>query len=314
MALNALNQSMIERLADWLATAEADNNISALGIRASEGSAFSAGGDVRALFAARDRGDRAALDRFYWQEYRLNRAIHRCPKPYIAVIDGLVMGGGAGVSINGSHRLAGAGARFAMPETGIGFFPDVGASWFLSRCPGQTGLYLGLTGSRLGAADMLYAGIATHFLPAGSRILQFDQVATLPREAGPAHLAELRSTIDRCFAGDSVESILSALEGEGTDWARDTAASLRQKSPMALKVAFRQLRQAATLDFDAAMLVEYRLARHFMAGHDFFEGVRAAVIDKDRQPKWQPASLAEVDSGLVDSYFAPADGPDLEFD
>ncbi len=313
-ALNALNQAMIECLADWLAAAETDNNISALGIRAAGGTAFSAGGDVRALFAARNRGDQAALDRFYWQEYRLNRAIHRCLKPYIAVIDGLVMGGGAGVSINGSHRLVGAGARFAMPETGIGFFPDVGASWFLSRCPGQIGLYLGLTGSRLGAADMLYAGIATHFLAAGSHVPQFNRVAKLPREAGAAHLAELRSTIDRCFAGDSVESILSALEGEGTNWARDTAASLRQKSPTALKVAFRQLRQAAILDFDAAMLVEYRLARHFMAGHDFFEGVRAAVIDKDRQPKWQPASLAEVDSGLVDSYFAPADGPDLEFE
>ena len=313
-ALNALDLGMIEGLGEWLASCTRDNNISGLGIRASGEGAFSAGGDVRALFAARARGDRSALHRFYWREYRLNRAIHHCAKPYVAVIDGLVMGGGAGVSINGSHRLVGANARFAMPETGIGFFPDVGASWFLSRCPGRIGLYLGLTGARLGPADMLYAGIATHYLPAGSDAVAFGQIATLPRTAGPAGLAELRPAIDGCFADDSVEAILAALDDKGSDWARATAETLRQKSPLALKVAFRQLRRAASLDFDAAIVVEYRLARHFMAGHDFFEGVRAAVIDKDRQPKWQPASLAEVSDDLVDSYFAPADGPDLDFD
>jgi enoyl-CoA hydratase len=312
-ALNALSLPMIEQLARWLDGAVADNKISTLGIRAVAGPAFSAGGDVRALFAARGRGDRAALHRFYWQEYRLNRAIRCCPKPYVAIIDGLVMGGGAGVSINGSHRIVGPGARFAMPETGIGFFPDVGASWFLSRCPGQVGLYLGLTGARLGPADMLYAGLATRFLPPGSNITTFDEVAGLPVSAGPAPLAELRSIIDRCFAGNSLEAVLSALDREGSRWAGNTATALRQKSPTALKIAFHQLRGAATLDFDRAMVIEYRLARHFMAGHDFFEGVRAAVIDKDHRPAWQPASLAEVDSNLVDSYFAPADGPDLDF-
>jgi enoyl-CoA hydratase len=311
-ALNSLDLAMIDRLAEWLVASGADNNVSALGIRAGDGPSFSAGGDVRTLFAA--RADRAALHRFYWQEYRLNRAIRRCPKPYVAVIDGLVMGGGAGVSINGSHRIVGAGARFAMPETGIGFFPDVGASWFLSRCPGQIGLYLGLTGAQLDPADMLYAGLATHYLPAGSSLADFRDIADLPGAPGPAALAERRAAIDRCFAGDSVEAILAALEIEGGDWARQSASVLRQKSPVALKVAFRQLRQGATLDFEGAMVMEYRLARHFMAGHDFFEGVRAAVIDKDRRPAWRPATLAEVDSDLVDSYFAPADGPDLVFD
>jgi len=313
-ALNALSLPMIDRLAEWLAATATDNNIAALGIRAAGGSAFSAGGDVRALFAARRRGDRPALHRFYRHEYRLNRAIRACSKPYVAVIDGLVMGGGAGVSINGSHRIVGPGARFAMPETGIGFFPDVGASWFLSRCPGQIGLYLGLTGAPLGPADMLFAGLATHYLPPGSTFDNFAAIAGLPGDSGPSPLADLRSAIDRCFAGDSVEAVLSALEIEGGNWARDTATALRRKSPTALKVAFRQLRQAAALDFDSAMVVEYRLARHFMAGHDFFEGVRAAVIDKDRRPAWRPASLAGVGVDVVDSYFAPAAGPDLDFD
>jgi enoyl-CoA hydratase len=313
-ALNALDLAMIDQLAEWLATASRDNKVSALGIRASGGTAFSAGGDVRALYAARERGDMKALHHFYRQEYRLNRAIRHCAKPYLAEIDGLVMGGGAGVSINGRYRLVGPNARFAMPETGIGFFPDVGASWFLSRCPGQIGLYIGLTGVRLGPADMLYAGIATHYRPSAEPAASLDAIAKLPRDAGPAELANLGPAIDRCFSGNSVEDILSALHREGSEWARATADGLRQKSPTALKVGFRQLRQAAALDFDAAMIVEYRLARHFMGAHDFFEGVRAAVIDKDRKPVWRPSSLAEVTADLIDSYFVPAEGPDLDFD
>jgi enoyl-CoA hydratase len=311
-SLNALTLAMIDRLASWLDDAGRDKNISCVGIRAVPGYAFSAGGDVRALFAARN--DRVALHNFYYQEYRLNRAIRYYPKPYVAIIDGLVMGGGAGVSINGSHRVVASGARFAMPETGIGFFPDVGASWFLSRCPGQIGLYLGLAGARIGPADMLYAGLATQYLPPGCTVETFDDIASLPVASGPAPLAELRPAIDRCFAGKSIEAILAALDSEGSAWATDTAVALRQKSPTALKVAHRQLCEAATLDFDRAMVIEYRLARHFMAGHDFFEGVRAAVIDKDRKPAWQPATLAQVDRVLVDSYFLPAAGPDLDFE
>jgi enoyl-CoA hydratase len=313
-ALNALSLAMIDDLSHWMAEALADSKIAALGIRSASAAAFSAGGDVRALYATRQNNDRAGLHAFYWREYRLNRAIHHCRKPYIAVIDGLVMGGGAGVSIHGSHRIAGPNARFAMPETGIGFFPDVGASWFLSRCPGQLGIYLGLTGAVLGPADMHHAGIATHYLPAGVSLTRYSEVAGLPIDAGPPPLAALQDAIDRCFAGNSVETILAALAAENSVWARDCAAKLRQRAPLALKVTLRQLRQAATLNFDEAIVVEYRLARHFMAGKDFFEGVRAAVIDKDRNPRWNPADLAEVSDDLVESYFAPADGPDLTFD
>ena len=313
-ALNALSLSMIDALSGWMSGALADNKIAALGIRSASPAAFSAGGDVRALYAMRQNGDQAGLHAFYWREYRLNRAIHHCHKPYIALIDGLVMGGGAGVSINGSHRIAGPNARFAMPETGIGFFPDVGASWFLSRCPGQVGVYLGLTGAVLSPADMLHAGIATHYLPAGVNLTRYSEVAGLPLDAGPSPLAAMQNAIDRCFAGNSVETILAALDAENSDWARDCAAKLRQRSPLALKVTLQQLRRAAPLSFDEAMVIEYRLARHFMAGKDFFEGVRAAVIDKDRNPRWNPADLAEVSDELVESYFAPADGADLTFD
>jgi enoyl-CoA hydratase len=313
-ALNALSRSMIDGLAAWLSKSLADNNIFCLGIRSAHPTAFSAGGDVRALYAAHQGGDRALLHSFYWHEYRLNRAIRHCRKPYIAMIDGLVMGGGAGVSINGSHRIAGPNARFAMPETGIGFFPDAGASWFLSRCPGQLGVYLGLTGEVIGPADMLHAGIATHYLPAAIHLTRYSEIAGLPVEAGEAPLAARQGAIDRCFAGDSVETILLALEAENSDWARECARKLHHRAPLALKVTLRQLRIAATLSFDETMVMEYRLARHFMAGHDFFEGVRAAVIDKDRKPRWNPASLEEASDGLVESYFMAADGPDLEFD
>lgn len=312
-ALNALSRPMIDGLATWLGKSLADKDISCLGIRSSQATAFSAGGDVRALYAARQAGDRTFLHSFYWHEYRLNRAIRHCNKPYIAVIDGLVMGGGAGVSINGSHRIAGPNARFAMPETGIGFFPDVGASWFLSRCPGQIGVYLGLTGEPIGPADMLHAGIATHYLPAGVQLSRYSEVAGLPVEAGEAPLAARQDAIDRCFAGDTVETILAALAAENSDWASACSDKLHRRAPLALKVTLRQLRLATTLSFDEAMVMEYRLARHFMAGHDFFEGVRAAVIDKDRKPRWNPASLAGVSDDLVESYFTAADGPDLDF-
>ena len=312
-ALNALSRPMIDGLAAWLSKTLADNKISCLGIRSAHRAAFSAGGDVRALYAARQAGDWAFVHSFYWHEYRLNRAIRHCRKPYIAVIDGLVMGGGAGVSINGSHRIAGPNARFAMPETGIGFFPDVGASWFLSRCPGQLGVYLALTGEVIGQADMLHAGIATHCLPAGVHLTRYSEVAGLPVEAGAAPLAARQGVIDRCFAGNSVETILAALAAENSDWARDCARKLGQRAPLALKVTLRQLRIATTLSFDEAMVMEYRLARHFMAGHDFFEGVRAAVIDKDRKPRWNPASLEEASDELVESYFTAGEGRDIEF-
>jgi len=322
-ALNALTLEMANRLERQLIAWSGDDAVSATVIRSAGGRAFCAGGDIRALYEARSRNDPDA-GAFFRAEYRLNHRIKTYGKPFVALIDGIVMGGGVGLSIHGSHRVVTERCRFAMPETGIGFFPDVGGSWFLPRCPGALGTYLGLTGARLGAADMLYCGLATHHVPserltaiaagigrhAGTIEALLDRNAEDP---GPATLAEHRSTIDRCFAAPTVEDILSNLDADGTPWARETASLLRQKSPTSLKVTLRQLEIGRKLtSFADAMRMEYRLARHFMAAADFYEGIRAAVIDKDQAPRWQPASLASVSDEDVARYFEPLDEPDLD--
>ncbi len=327
-ALNALTLPMIRALARHLAEWGKDPDVATLAIRGAGGKAFSAGGDIRALYDARARrrapGTAHTLTAdFYREEYRLDRAIFRCPKPYVALIDGIVMGGGVGVAINGRFRVVSERALFAMPETGIGLFPDVGASYFLSRLPGRIGLYLALTGARLKAADLIYCGLATHYVPT-ARLGELTQAlggempaAALERFAadpGPAPLAELREAIDRCFGESGVEAILAALERERADWADQTATALRQKAPLALKVASRQLERGAGLDFEDCMTMEYRLSQAFMAGDDFFEGVRALIIDKDMKPAWRPARLAEVDEAMVEACFAPLGPYELTFD
>jgi enoyl-CoA hydratase len=320
-ALNALTLDMAKQLDARLVEWGSNPEISAVLIRAAGGRAFCAGGDIRALYDAGRRKDPYAPD-FYRAEYRLNHRIKKYGKPYVALIDGIVMGGGVGLSIHGSHRVVTELCRFAMPETGIGFFPDVGGSWFLPRCPGALGLYLGLTGARIAAADMLYCGLATHHVR-NERLnawadLGADAIDAWLEEnsvdAGEPPLAEYRERIDRCFAADGVEGILANLDAEGTAWAQETASVLRRKSPTSLKVTMRQLRVGRELTgFADAMRMEYRLARHFMAAPDFYEGVRAAVIDKDQAPRWQPGSLAEVSDELVAGYFEPlGDEPDLD--
>lgn len=325
-ALNALTLAMAcsihERLDEWAR----DPTVRSVVIQGAGGRAFSAGGDIRALYEAGRTGGSLTRD-FYRAEYRLNHRIKSYGKRYIALIDGIVMGGGVGVSIHGSHRVVGERCRFAMPETGIGFFPDVGATWFLPRCPGEVGMYLGLTGARIGAADMIFCGLATHHVPSDrfasliERLSDLDNAASLNRTieavAAPAEggtLPALRPAIDRCFSAQSPEQILARLEAEGTDWASETLKSLRQKSPTSLKVAYRQLRLGARLtDFSAALAIEYRICQHLMAGPDFYEGVRAAVIDKDQAPRWRPASLVEVNDDAIDRIFAPLGEPDLRF-
>jgi enoyl-CoA hydratase len=320
-ALNALTLEMTQELDRRLAAWAADPAVAAVMIRSTGGRAFCAGGDIRALYEAGRRKEPYAAD-FYRCEYRLNHRIKTFPKSYIALIDGIVMGGGVGLSVHGSHRVVTERCRFAMPETGIGFFPDVGGSWFLPRCPGSLGIYLGLTGARLGAADMIYCGLATHHVRSEDlaglmELLEGAEVdAALARwgsNPGPAPIAQHREAVDRCFDADSVEEILARLGTEGTAWAAETAAELRRKSPTSLKVTLRQLRIGAQAEnFAAVMRMEYRLARRFMSGSDFYEGVRAAVIDKDQAPRWRPATLAEVTEEEVARYFAPLDEPELE--
>ena len=338
-ALNALTLENYRRFAPTLQNWAADPSVHVVVVRGAGERAFCAGGDVRAVYEAGRgiSGDRDLPAVFFREEYELIRCIHRFPKPYIAVIDGITMGGGAGISVNGAYRIATERTLFAMPETAIGLFPDVGATRFLNRCPGYVGRYLGLTGVRLGAADALYCGFATHFVPhdrvtelvgalgafvpeKGKDSDRIDAALThFAQDPGSASLATLQPVIDRCFAGGSVEMILDALAAEANagaahaDWAAETQAGLLTKSPTSLKITLRQLVIGREYDLEAALTLEYRLTQHVMAAHDFYEGVRAMLIDKDQTPRWRPATLAEVSDGMIDAFFAPIGDHELRF-
>ncbi len=329
-ALNALTHEMVRaldaRLADWAT----DPAVDLVAIRGAGGRAFSAGGDIRALYeAGRPGGERGRANfPFYADEYRLNARIKRFPKPYVALMDGIVMGGGVGVSIHAARRIAGDATRFAMPETGIGLFPDVGGTWFLPRLPGEVGMWLALTGARLGPVDALAAEVCDHYLPSDRFEELLDALAALeigarePLEAvdwtieafarqpeGPSILAEHRDRIDRLFAGDSVEAVLAALDGDEHYWSGEQRAAILEKSPTSTRIAFRQIREGAGLSFEACMALEYRLARFCMTHGDFYEGVRTTILDKNDTPRWAPPTLAEVDPATIDAAFAPL-GPD----
>jgi len=331
-ALNALTLDNYRQIDPALRDWGADPSVQAVVVRGAGDRAFCAGGDVRAVYEAGRGigGDPDLPTVFFREEYELIRRIHHFPKPYIAVIDGITMGGGAGISVNGAYGVATERTLLAMPETGIGLFPDVGATRFLNRCPGHVGRYLGLTGARVNAADALYCGFATHAVKRDSVEPLLDELSRgrtsvedclrhFVVDPGPPPLAALRPAIDCCFARDSVEAILDALAAEsaggGADagWATETRASLLTKSPTSLKITLRQLTIGRDYDLDAALALEYRLTQHFMEGHDFYEGVRAMLIDRDRKPQWRPATLAEVTHNMVDAYFAPIGDRELRF-
>lgn len=324
-ALNALTLGMAEAMAAQLRDWAGDGDVAAVFVTGAGEKAFCAGGDIRALYdSGKTPGDSLTRD-FYRVEYQLDRLIKRYPKPYIAAIDGVVMGGGVGVSVHGSHRVATERTLFAMPETGIGLFPDVGGSYFLPRLPGRTGLYLALTGARLRAADCHYAGIATHHVPA-ARLEELEAALAESREAadttiagfhtppGPAPLAEQRAEIDRLFAGESIKAIMEALAAEGTEWAASVHATMATKAPLSQKATFRQLARGAKLAFEDCMVMEYRMSQAAMAAPDFYEGVRAAVLDKDGKPVWSPATLKDATEAMVDAWFARPPEGDLFFD
>ncbi|MEM7222418.1 MAG: enoyl-CoA hydratase/isomerase family protein [Pseudomonadota bacterium] len=325
-ALNALTMEMCLRLEAQLGLWAEDPEVDAVLIKGTGERAFCAGGDIVAIYNS-GRGDGKVAAEFFRAEYRLNRRVFHFPKPYIAVIDGITMGGGVGVSVHGSHRLASEHTLFAMPETGIGFFPDVGGTYFLPRLPGALGLYLGLTGARLKAADSLAAGVATQVIESAalgeleaalgeadlSKSLE-GILADFAAAPGEAPLAALRPAIDRCFGQNSLETILAALEAEAGEWAEKTLSTLRAASPTSLKITVKQLVEGRDLAFDDAMTREYRLSQACLARHDFLEGIRAAVIDKDRQPAWDPAALADVNDALVDAHFESLGARDLVFD
>jgi enoyl-CoA hydratase len=318
-ALNALTHGMIKALASQLEAWAADSAIKVVAIRGAGDRAFCAGGDIRAVQQAVAAGNTREGADLLRDEYRMNAAVGTYPKPYIALMHGITMGGGAGVSVHGRYRLADETLSFAMPETAIGFIPDIGAGYFLSRLPDQIGMYLGLTGTRITLGDALDAGLVTHavrkddFESVINALAQGDPaektVQAFSRKAVPGPLREHRRQIAIFFGGASVEAVLERLDRDGGAFARATAQELRTRSPTSLKLVFRQLREAQKLDLKQCLAMELRLALRALEGHDFREGVRAALIDKDRNPQWQPKSLAGV--GNLDPFFASLGADEL---
>jgi enoyl-CoA hydratase len=319
-ALNALTHGMCVAMKAQLDAWATDGAVQTVAVQGAGDRAYCAGGDIRSLYESGKAGTPYARE-FYRDEYILDAAIKHYPKPYVALISGIVMGGGVGVSVNGSHRVADETTTFAMPETGIGLFPDVGGSYFLPRCPGEIGMYLAMTGARLKTEDALLAGVATHYVPRAKRkslLTSLEQgrhpdeaLSSIAEKPGAAPLEALRFQIDRCFAERSVELILAWLEMDGSDWARQTIQTMSGKSPTSLKLAFRQLREGAKTDFDDCMRMEFRMVNRVIDGHDFYEGVRATIIDKDGAPKWKPDKLAAVNDADIDAYFASLGGGEL---
>jgi len=319
-ALNAATDTMVRALAKQLDLWENDSAIDRVVVTAAGERAFCAGGDIRALYEQYKAGEVQKSIDFWRDEYILNHRIKHYPKPYIALIDGIVMGGGVGLSVHGLYRIAGDRYSFAYPEVGIGFFPDVGATHVLPRLPGKIGLWIALSGLRVNADDGVYCGLATHRLasaqfPELERALTTDEsvgeiLKTFSQQAEHGKLAADHPLIDRIFALRSVEEILSALDGEMTEEAAKFAKTIRQKSPTSLKIAFEQVERGGTLDFAEAMRTEFRIVNRVAREAEFYEGIRAVVIDKDNAPKWNPASLEAVSADKVASYFAPL--PDAE--
>nr|HAT8714014.1 enoyl-CoA hydratase/isomerase family protein [Legionella jordanis] len=319
-ALNALTLDMIQALQQQLLTWESNPNICAVVIRGEGEKAFCAGGDVRWLYEAGLSHNPQQMQ-FFWHEYRLNHYINRYPKPYIALMDGITMGGGVGVSLHGSYPVATERFVFAMPETSIGFFPDIGASYLLSRCPDAVGLYLGLTGNRISAEDAYALELIKAVVPSESieKLLHElinrdlsnhpqsvidDCIKQFAKANSQAPIEEQRKVIKDCFSRSSVEDIFNALNERGDDWSTTILNSLHFKAPLSLKITFAQIHKAASLNMAQCMAMDYCLVSHFMQGHDFYEGVRALLIDKDKSPRWQPSTLNQVSDAMVMEYFA----------
>jgi len=303
--------AMIAALRDW----RDHGGVEAVMIDHAGERGFCAGGDIRML-AESAAGDGRAAREFFHTEYRMNHLLSVYPKPVIAVMDGTVMGGGVGISLPARYRIATERTSFAMPETGIGLFPDVGAGWFLPKLHGRAGLWIALTGARLGPADCELLGIATDVAPsAGIEDLK-RQIAREPAaveriltefetDPGVAPIAAHRDQIDRLFGGENLEAVFADLEADGSDWACAQLAAMRPKSPLSAKVSFRLIAgglKPASLADD--LVTEYRLAARVSRAHDFREGVRAVIVDKDNAPVWTPASLAGVTDAMVDAMFA----------
>ncbi|TIS47633.1 enoyl-CoA hydratase/isomerase family protein [Mesorhizobium sp.] len=320
-ALNAVTHRMIKALGKALDAWEGDAGVSAVVVKA-EGRAFSAGGDILHIYES-GRAGKPPVD-FFADEYRLNARIARFRKPYVALIDGIVMGGGVGISFHGSHRVLTENAQFAMPEVGIGFFPDVGASHLLPDLGGSFGMYLGLTGNRIRYGDALWSGLATHTIKAEDQAGLLDEIAVsgdpeseLRSFFTPAKRETERQDLEAIahhFSQASLADTISSLEQAAAEdaFAAKTLATIRMRSPTSLNVAWREISAGLALSMDECMKMEFRILNRMLAGHDFYEGIRAAIIDKGSMPEWRPASLDAVSVADVDAYFAPLGAGELE--
>lgn len=318
-AINALTFEMTEQIKAALTRFEANPAVGFVLITGDGERGLCAGGDIRALYD-HGRNNPELGEMFFRSEYRMNAQIAAFKKPYVALMDGITMGGGVGVSAHGSVRIVTERTRLAMPETGIGFFPDIGATWLLSHAPGEVGTLIGLTGESIGGADAIYAGLADFFMKSQNIPKLIETLSTLNKSANIADikekiiafcenvespLAAQQELIDRCFVHDHVEDILLALQAEKNEFSKKTIDLINQKSPTSLKLTLRLLRLArGDKNLQQSLEREFATTHAILRSHDFYEGVRAAVVDKDRNPKWAPATLAAVSETLIDEYLA----------
>lgn len=319
-ALNALSLSMIISFYNQLKIWEKDESICAVVVRASADSkVFCAGGDVRFLYEAGLKKDPKLLQ-FFQEEYKLNQYIHDYSKPYIALLNGVTMGGGVGISLHGSYSIASQSFSFAMPETAIGFFPDIGASYLLAKCKDNFGIYLGLTGNRLNAADAYSLGLIKYIIDeeyfdnilidlieANLKQNSFTQVdkclSKFPKLQIQSSINLFRDKVASCFGCLSIEELIEKLKDLNDEWAKDILINLSKKSPLSLKVTLRQLLLAKNKKLSECLAMDKCLVKHFMQDKDFYEGVRALLIDKDKSPHWNPSCLDQVTALIVDGYF-----------
>lgn len=318
--LNVIDLGLIDALYRQLKMWEGNPDIRAVVVRGAGSRAFCAGGDVRAVFEK--RGDDAFMDAVYRREYILDDYINCYPKPYVALMSGVVMGGGCGISVHGRYRVVTDTTLLAMPECKIGLFPDIAGSHFLARCPDEYGLYMGLAGLRVNGADAIRLGLADHYVPAArlpdlvealSRAPSVEQaIASVTTDLPPAALSAPASVVRRIFEEVSVGAIVRALKAEPADWAQAALHAIEASCPFSLELTFRAIREAATKSVRDCLITDFRIAQRIMRKGNYFEGVRALIIDKDNQPRWEPSTLADVRKEDIDACFAPLEN-DLSF-
>eukprot|EP01100_Stratorugosa_tubuloviscum_P014495 TRINITY_DN780_c0_g3_i1.p1 TRINITY_DN780_c0_g3~~TRINITY_DN780_c0_g3_i1.p1 ORF type:complete len:376 (-),score=176.69 TRINITY_DN780_c0_g3_i1:671-1798(-) len=325
-ALNALNLDMIKLLYPYFQQVNKDSNSKVIIQKGLGGKAFCAGGDIVTLCKAKLAGlNDKEISQFFSEEYQLNHLIANLNIPHVAILNGVTMGGGVGLSVHGKYRIATENTLFAMPETAIGFFCDVGGSYFLPRLQGNLGMYLGLTGARLKGYDVKLAGIATHFVSSDkildleNQLLQVnsanevDQVLQNFNESKNQSLNELIDNVEKHFSKNSVEQIIESLQSNSNEWSNKTLNSLRSVSPTSLKVVYQQLNYGSKLDLAECLKMEFRMVHAFLNAKDFFEGVRALLIDKDNKPNWLPARLEQISDNDVQQYFKYLGENELKF-